>query len=528
MNFFSWLTSEKKDEIPTSRPIITQTVRNNRIENVPKATMDILKVETFIEQTDAELPKPSTYTEQYIQECAKCRYLFFMSEKLDEYVCISCQTRKELNPSQECNKCGEIFVVPEITNNYVCEPCKINDVWKDDWNGDFSEENDKTPNDVLSEIPTPPPPPKPYVPKHAPNGNISRKLFDTPVNTSSKDSIDVIDWNKVTEGWNNLYEDCKFDLGTAELDLEIQNFIQNPPEFIWPEPQVPQESAEFADSWVFGPVITQNDWDIEKGYPFFEKNETSSEEYFFPKHDRFMDQPTYEPLVDELVDELVNKSINNETTEELSSSTDEYEEDFEPNPEGTLELILGPMYSGKSTAALLKLAQMADIGFDVLYINHADDVRTTEAQDGVVSTHNSQYTSLSKKINSMKISELKGIDVRNYQYIGVDEGQFFPDLYENVLKWVSVYGKNVIVSSLDGDAYRRKFGQVLDLVPNADSVTKLKAFCDICRESEKKIKPAPFTARLTGGTDAKVVGGRNLYLAMCRECHNKHLTETGL
>ena len=90
------------------------------------------------------------------------------------------------------------------------------------------------------------------------------------------------------------------------------------------------------------------------------------------------------------------------------------------------------------------------------------------------------------------------------------------------------HGKNVIVASLDGDAYRRKFGQVLDLIPHADNVTKLKAFCDMCRKNEKKIRPAPFTARLSKSKDPKVVGGRDLYMAMCRECHDRHLTETAI
>ena len=424
-----------------------------------------------------------------------------MPEKNENYLCIRCIN--ETKPSQECNKCKESFIVSEITYNYICEPCRINDDWSDDWSDDFSNEV-KTPYET-SEIPIPPPPPKPYVPKQVSNVNISRKLFDE---TNKQTNVDEIDWTKVTEGWNNLYEDCK-------LDFQINEFtksMQDPPDFIFPESRV-QEQAEFADPWVFGPLNYQNDWDIEKGYFDLTKNETSSEEYIFPKrhmNNEYEDNP------------LINKIV-----EELLSDTD-CSDDFDRNPEGTLELILGPMYSGKSTAALLKLAQMADIGFDVLYINHSDDMRITEAQDEVVSTHNSQYTSLSKKIHSLKISELKNANVIRYQYIGVDEGQFFPDLYENVIKWVSIYGKNVIVASLDGDAYRRKFGQVLDLVPNADSVTKLKAYCDTCRENEKKIKPAPFTARLVGGTDAKVVGGRNLYMAMCRECHNKHLTETGL
>jgi thymidine kinase len=193
--------------------------------------------------------------------------------------------------------------------------------------------------------------------------------------------------------------------------------------------------------------------------------------------------------------------------------------------EGRLELYIGPMYSGKSSTILLKAAEMADIGYSVLYINHLSDNRVTESKDNIVSTHNSQYKTISPKIDAIKVAHLSNVNVKDYDYVAIDEGQFFDDLYENVLYWVTEYGKNVWVASLDGDAYRRKFGEVLDLVPHADKVKKLTAFCDVCRVERKIIKPAPFTGRLGDSRDPKIVGGRNLYIAMCRECHNAHLSK---
>ena len=223
------------------------------------------------------------------------------------------------------------------------------------------------------------------------------------------------------------------------------------------------------------------------------------------------------PLVSDDDEDSVNNTYDESTEEEYNEIGD-----------GRLELYMGPMFSGKSTSIILRLARMADIGYDVLYINHSIDNRDTEAQDTIVSTHNSQYTTLSKKINAIKVSELRDLDICDYQYIAVDEGQFFPDLYESVITWVTGFGKTVLVASLDGDAYRRKFGQVLDLIPNADKVKKLTAFCDLCRENEKRLRPAPFTGRFSDNTDATVVGGRDLYKAMCRECHDRHLTETAI
>ena len=137
---------------------------------------------------------------------------------------------------------------------------------------------------------------------------------------------------------------------------------------------------------------------------------------------------------------------------------------------------------------------------------------------------------MSKRTNFVKIERLSLIDVRDYQYIFVDEGQFFNDLYETVLTWVTSLGKNVTIASLDGDAYRKPFGRVLDLIPNADKVTKLTAFCNSCRDNVKIIKPAPFTARIKPDKTktSKAVGGADIYRAMCRECHDMHLAKTEL
>lgn len=238
--------------------------------------------------------------------------------------------------------------------------------------------------------------------------------------------------------------------------------------------------------------------------------------------------PTWETNENE---EKANYSENTASTESEQESehySDEETSEYEWNKqtEGSLKLYIGPMFSGKSTAIIFELARMADIGFDTLYINHADDNRSTEAQDTVVSTHNSQYTNLSRKINSMKVSTLSDIDVRDYNYIAIDEGQFFPDLYKSVIIWVTAYGKNVLVASLDGDAFRRKFGQVLDLIPHADKVKKLKAICDICLTNERKARPAPFTARFGDNKEAKVIGGPEKYKAVCRSCHDKHLEKS--
>ena len=116
--------------------------------------------------------------------------------------------------------------------------------------------------------------------------------------------------------------------------------------------------------------------------------------------------------------------------------------------------------------------------------------------------------------------------------IAVDEAQFFPDLVSNciiVLTWMlnsrqcigyiqvdfvttaaEISHKTVIVAGLDGDFRRKKFGQLLDVVPLADSVIKVTGKCHLC--SRKSI----FSFRISADDRQEVVGGGDKYIPTCR------------
>ena len=225
----------------------------------------------------------------------------------------------------------------------------------------------------------------------------------------------------------------------------------------------------------------------------------------------------------------VKKEERNENEKEIEKRKEEKKEqekgqEMEKKKEGYLELFIGPMFSGKSSRLLFTLTTMADQRFQCLYVNSVKDVRTTEAQDEIATTHNSSYSKMSPKITCMKADNLDEIDVTKFSHIGIDEFQFFSEpCVQTVVQWVA-QGKHVYVSSLDGDSYRRKFGFVLDLIPHANKVNKLYAFCDMCRDTYNITKEAPFTARMTSDTTATLVGGKDLYKAMCRSCHDFHLS----
>jgi len=153
-----------------------------------------------------------------------------------------------------------------------------------------------------------------------------------------------------------------------------------------------------------------------------------------------------------------------------------------------LTLILGPMYSGKSTE-LLKYRDA-----NTLIINHSYDTRT----DGV-STHDGF------ELPARKCMELP--DCSGYDTVLIDEAQFFDSL-----DGVENLAKNVVVAGLSGDYLQQPFGKILDLIPKADKVIFLTAKC-LCGEA------APFTKRISGGTNVISVDSR--YIAVCGECFKK-------
>ncbi|NXC23257.1 KITH protein, partial [Corythaeola cristata] len=96
--------------------------------------------------------------------------------------------------------------------------------------------------------------------------------------------------------------------------------------------------------------------------------------------------------------------------------------------------------------------------------------------------------------------------------IGIDEGQFFPDIVE-FCETMANAGKTVIVAALDGTFQRKAFGNILNLVPLAESVVKLNAVCMEC------YREASYTKRLGAEREVEVIGGADKYHSVCRACY---------
>lgn len=178
---------------------------------------------------------------------------------------------------------------------------------------------------------------------------------------------------------------------------------------------------------------------------------------------------------------------------------------------GYLELIIGPMFSGK-TSMLINIYNSYKNIKHISVINHAFDNRY---HDFMLSSHDKIMIPC---LQANKLEDLwKDRDNNELKYseiILINEGQFFEDIYEVVSDMLK-NGKQIYVCGLDGDFERKKFGSILDLIPICDKVSKLNARCVMCTNN----CPAIFSKRLTNETKQTVIGSSN-YIAVCRSCYD--------
>ncbi|XP_053156664.1 thymidine kinase, cytosolic [Hemicordylus capensis] len=174
---------------------------------------------------------------------------------------------------------------------------------------------------------------------------------------------------------------------------------------------------------------------------------------------------------------------------------------------GQIQVIFGPMFSGKSTELMRRVRRFQIAQYKCLVIKYAKDTRYST---NGVSTHDR---------NTMEAQSaccLKDVhqEALGSAVIGIDEGQFFPDIVE-FCEVMANAGKTVIVAALDGTFQRKAFGNILHLVPLAESVVKLNAVCMEC------YREASYTKRLGTEKEVEVIGGSDKYHAVCRVCYFK-------
>ena len=185
---------------------------------------------------------------------------------------------------------------------------------------------------------------------------------------------------------------------------------------------------------------------------------------------------------------------------------------------GSLELIIGPMFSGKTSLLIDRYKEHNKeptnkkkvILNKVFAINYDQDTRYGTNK---ISSHDG------KEISCTSVNNLYELEYHNNsqklnlsEYIFINEAQFFKDLKPWVLDKVENYNKNIILCGLDCDYKREKFGEIWDLIPHANKITKLSGTCTKCSS------PSIYTHRIGIETEQEVIGINN-YIPVCRTCY---------
>ncbi len=173
---------------------------------------------------------------------------------------------------------------------------------------------------------------------------------------------------------------------------------------------------------------------------------------------------------------------------------------------GKIHLIMGPMFSGKTTELLRVYNRFRIANKLCILVKYKNDNRYD--CDNKVVTHNNKCNDA--QFTCTHLSDIfKNEKLIEADIICIDEIQFFPDADVICDMWAN-NGKTVVVSGLNGDYKREPFEIISKLIPKAENITFLNA---VCKETGKE---AYFTKRKTKSKDKLLIGGEEIYDAVCR------------
>jgi thymidine kinase len=180
---------------------------------------------------------------------------------------------------------------------------------------------------------------------------------------------------------------------------------------------------------------------------------------------------------------------------------------------GWIEVIVGPMFSGKSEELIRRLRR-AEIGRQRVQI-FKPVIDQRYSKNGIVSHSGLEIPS---ELVSTGTDILEKVAPRT-EVVGVDEAQFLGESFVADCARLAELGKRVIVAGLDTDFLGRPFEPMPRLLAVAEEITKLLAICMRCGN------PAVHTQRIVASEELIVVGAGGMYEARCRRCFEPQLAQ---
>ncbi len=178
---------------------------------------------------------------------------------------------------------------------------------------------------------------------------------------------------------------------------------------------------------------------------------------------------------------------------------------------GWIEVITGPMFSGKSEELIRRLRRAEIAQQRVQIFKPLIDNRYAENE---IVSHSG--LGIRSELVRTAAEVLERVEPRT-EVVGIDEAQFLGAELPDVARKLADWGKRVIVAGLDTDYLGRPFEPMPRLLAIAEEITKLLAICVRCGN------PAVHTQRLVASDELIVVGAADKYEARCRRCFEPHL-----
>lgn len=173
----------------------------------------------------------------------------------------------------------------------------------------------------------------------------------------------------------------------------------------------------------------------------------------------------------------------------------------------SLDIVLGPMFSGKSSHAMSYIRRQRAIGRKVFVIKPSIDVRYSN--DHVLITHDKE--NIPCRLWDINEALSPVTDAINSDCIVIEEAQFFKGLKNFVVYMLRSYKQKILIVGLDGDARQNSFGEIFDCIPYAKTVTKLTAFCVVCADETLAV----CTKKKNENGSQIDIGGSEMYMPVC-------------
>jgi thymidine kinase len=189
-----------------------------------------------------------------------------------------------------------------------------------------------------------------------------------------------------------------------------------------------------------------------------------------------------------------------------------------PTPPGRLEVIVGPMFSGKSEELIRRLKRARIARQRVACFKPDIDLRYHRT---AIASHSSQTHEASTISNVEQLRAALAAQLDEVEVVGIDEAQFLDESIIPLALELVHLGKRVLIAGLDTTFSNEPFGPIPALMALADEITKLSAVCMVCGA------PAIHTQRLGQSQELVVVGAAGLYEARCRAHFHPFVDEHG-